>query len=157
MHPRNDRRKPTHGSKLPPRIWRQIEAPANSSCCWNWVGTLNPEGYGLTMWDKRRRSAHCVSYTVLRGPIPIGLELDHLCRNTRCVNPWHLEAVTHRENTIRGTSPIAESARRTTCLKCGGPLTQRNKRGWRFCRPCTYEKDRAYRARRDARRAANNS
>lgn len=76
--------------------------------CWRWDGSLTPTGYGrigiggrLANGGKRIR-AHRVTWVWLRGPIPDGLELDHLCRNTRCVNPDHLEPVTHRVNIQRG-------------------------------------------------------
>src|SRR5688572_21764976 len=62
-------------------------------------------------------SAHRLMYVALRGPIPDGLELDHLCRNHACVNPWHMEPVTGRVNKLRGTSPSAVHAAKTHCPK----------------------------------------
>ena len=83
--------------------------------------------------------AHRYAYEQVRGPIPAGLELDHLCRNPSCCNPDHLEPVTPRENKLRGTSPTAENARRTHCRR-GHPFTQRNTYrrpdGRRYCRAC---------------------
>lgn len=75
--------------------------------CWIWTGSLR-QGYGQ-IWSSvdpagRRQllATHRVSFEITKGPIPAGLDLDHLCRNTRCVNPDHLEPVTRRENLIRG-------------------------------------------------------
>lgn len=72
--------------------------------CWIWQGPDNGQGYGtLRLPGVRKKSyAHRVSYEMLVGPIPEGLYLDHLCRNPPCVNPDHLEPVTHAENVRRG-------------------------------------------------------
>lgn len=61
--------------------------------------------------------AHRVAYELCIGPIPTGLTIDHLCRNTRCVNPKHLEAVTLRENILRGTGPTAHNAAKSACRR----------------------------------------
>ena len=74
--------------------------------CWNWKAAIRADGYGK--WatggrdNQRNWRAHRFSYELLKGKIPDGLDLDHLCRNRRCVNPAHLEPVTRRENVIRG-------------------------------------------------------
>ncbi len=70
--------------------------------CWVWVARLNRNGYGRLHHGGCERMAHRLSYEVHVGPIPDGLLLDHLCRVRCCVNPAHLEPVTHRENTLRG-------------------------------------------------------
>lgn len=59
--------------------------------------------------------AHIVSYEQMLGDVPLGRELDHLCRVRKCVNPFHLEAVPHRLNTLRGVGPTATNAVKTTC------------------------------------------
>ena len=72
--------------------------------CWIWPRGLNAYGYGIV--SRRNVSpaglVHVILYVEFRGEIPEGFELDHLCRNTKCVNPWHMEAVTHRKNIRRG-------------------------------------------------------
>lgn len=69
--------------------------------CWNWQGHVDSDGYGVTRFAGRTTSTHRAKYEELIGPIPVGLELDHLCSNPRCANPAHLEPVTHQENVRR--------------------------------------------------------
>lgn len=69
--------------------------------CWLWTGQLNNHGYGLFSYKNRKRAAHLVLWEHVVGPVPNGLELDHLCRVRHCVNPDHLEPVTHEENQRR--------------------------------------------------------
>lgn len=70
--------------------------------CWVWQHYKDRKGYGVIKRNGRNRQAHCHFYELLRGKIPEGMQLDHLCRNTSCVNPDHLEIVTNAENTRRG-------------------------------------------------------
>lgn len=77
-----------------------LPAPGDTSACWNWTAGSS-EGYGTFWQDGGSRYAHIVSYELRNGSVPPGLELDHLCRNKACVNPEHLEAVTHRVNMRR--------------------------------------------------------
>lgn len=102
--------------------------------------------------------AHRAVYEHLRGPIPVGLELDHLCRNTRCVNPAHLEPVTHRENALRGVGVSAINAAKTHC-KYGHDLTNPdnywlkaygNAVATRICKACKRARNNADAARRRA-------
>lgn len=74
--------------------------------CWEWQGEINRNGYGRVWVEGKRLMAHRAIYTLIVGPIPEGLVLDHLCSNRRCCNPAHLEPVTHRENTFRGRAVL---------------------------------------------------
>ena len=109
--------------------------------CWIWRGNVHSSGYGHIREHGRGYRvlrAHRVSYEIHNGPIPEGLVLDHLCRNTRCVNPDHLEAVTQYENMLRGEAPAAKAARRDTCIN-GHPYTEATTevyRGYRYCLVC---------------------
>lgn len=106
--------------------------------CWIWQGTKNPAGYGKFSIGKGRLPPYRVLWILLRGPIPEGLVLDHLCRNPACCNPDHLEPVTHRENVLRGNSPAAKNARKRYC-KWGHKFDESNTyvwRGHRSCRAC---------------------
>jgi len=130
------------------------------SGCWIWIGYLNRKGYGVLRFDGRNQGAHRVSYQLLRGPIPAGMTIDHLCRTTSCVNPDHLEPVSGKENTLRGFGFAAINARKTHCDK-GHPYSGHNlivrKNGLgRFCRTCRREESTRRRERdrsgRDRRR-----
>lgn len=109
------------------RFWRKVE---KTDTCWLWRASLSHNGYGAFQYDGRPRPAHRYSYELLVGPIPEGLEIDHLCRVRHCVNPDHLEAVTHLENVRRGVyaeMPVLTriNAEKTHC-KRGHPLSGDN-------------------------------
>lgn len=88
------------------------------SGCWQWRGATSERGYGhLFDGVRRARPAHVIAYELAHGPVPDGKELDHLCRNPSCVNPAHLEAVTHRENMRRGLGWAGVNARKTHCAQ----------------------------------------
>lgn len=78
-------------------FWQYVQPEPNSGC-WIWSGARNNMGYGILGVDR----THRIAYTLLRGPIPDGLVLDHLCRIRCCVNPWHVEAVQQSVNVQRG-------------------------------------------------------
>lgn len=73
--------------------------------CWVWTGRLKREGYGTMSIRNRPVYVHRFAYELLVEVIPVGLQIDHLCRNPACANPTHLEPVTSRVNTIRGDNP----------------------------------------------------
>lgn len=123
------------------RFWARVEI---TPTCWLWRGGRNCYGYArLTLPDKTQIFAHRYAYESLVGPIPDGLELDHVkdrgCTNRHCVNPAHLEPVTHKENNRRSESPSAKNARATHCMH-GHAFTPENthitKTGGRSCRAC---------------------
>lgn len=106
--------------------------------CWVWSGSLTREGYGRVMIAQRAYTAHRKVYEYLVGPIPPGLELDHLCRNRGCVNPAHLEPVTTKENLLRGIGACAKNAVKTHC-KRGHKFDEANTyltANGRSCRQC---------------------
>lgn len=120
------------------------------SGCWEWQGHVNNRGYGMiSVPGGSPALVHRVSYEEDSGPIQAGLVIDHLCRNTRCVNPAHLEAVTQRENILRGTSPAAKQVAQTHCIH-GHEFTEDNTyaipTGGRMCRTCKRLRDLRYRA-----------
>lgn len=89
---------------LPPKSCTPLEKCYTvdpESGCWHWALSITPRGYGQARRDGHQ-SAHRWVYSLLRGPIPEGMQLDHLCRCKDCVNPDHLEPVTPGENTRRG-------------------------------------------------------
>jgi hypothetical protein len=94
------------------RFWQYVSYGEGLGC-WPWSGARNRDGYGNVKVNGRTRSAHRVAWELLRGEIPDGLELDHLCRNRACVNPWHLEPVTKYINWERGA--IGARSRRNHC------------------------------------------
>jgi HNH endonuclease len=106
--------------------------------CWTWEGALN-KAYGYFWSGGRMRGAHRVAHELFIGPIPSGLDVDHLCRNRRCVSPAHLEAVTHVENLHRGDTVTARHAAVTHC-PVGHPYSGDNlyvhPNGGRRCRAC---------------------
>ena len=123
----------------------------SSSGCWIWQAYCDAAGYGyLTIGGKNRR-AHRVSFEEFRGPIPDGLQLDHLCRNRGCINPDHLEAVTADENNRRSHSPSAVNAQKTSCIH-GHEFSPENTYitpdGNRACRACVARASRDYKQRR---------
>lgn len=132
------------------RIVTAIERDANG--CWLWTKKLNNMGYGHMGVRGKLHYPHRIAYAEFVGPIPDGLQLDHLCKVTRCCNPAHLEPVTGRENLRRGDGFAGLNARKTHCLR-GHPFDERNtafEGTARKCRACAAAYQRALRARRKA-------
>lgn len=124
------------------RFWSYVYGPEPLGC-WEWTGALTRGGYGRVVWKGSTALAHRVAYELLRAEIPETLQIDHLCRNTKCVNPWHLEPVTALENIHRSPRysgeenchhghPWAENTRITdrgtrSCIACVNDYTEKRK------------------------------
>lgn len=123
------------------RIFTKISVDKTSGC-WNWNGARDYGGYGQGFYRGRKERVHRLIYAFYKGAIPRGkkMTLDHLCRNTSCCNPEHLELVAMKVNIIRGNGITAMNARKTHC-KYGHELPPYNinvttKRARAFCRVC---------------------
>jgi hypothetical protein len=135
------------------RFIEKVVPQANG--CWLWTGSVTAQGYGSFWFGRdgfRQVRANKAAYLLFRGPLPVGMQTDHLCKTPRCVNPDHLEAVTHAENMRRERRPLAPTSaplgtrnlgrhndRKTHCWR-GHPFspenTTRPSRGGRECRSC---------------------
>jgi HNH endonuclease len=164
--------RPDLGKTLEQRFWEKVD---KSGDCWIWTAGLT-RGYGQFIVMRGKRGypvrAHRLAWELTRGPIPDGLDLDHLCHNRnrscpggdtcphrRCVNPDHLEPVTNEENIRRGMWSPAVHARQTHCVNDHEFTPENTYRrpdtGTRVCRTCQRERNRKIaRARREAKRAA---
>ena len=124
------------------RFWSKVNKQTDNGC-WLWTGE-KLKGYGrFRFWVAAKKSkrvyAHRFAWEQVRGSIPDGMQIDHLCRVRSCVNPDHLEVVTPRENNLRGMSPSAITYRTGVC-KRGHVLTDDNihtySNGYRTCLSC---------------------
>lgn len=128
------------------RFWSKVEKSGGPDACWLWTAGKT-RGYGAFKTETGQMvRAHRWAYQALVGPIPVGLTIDHLCRNHSCVNPAHLEPLSNRENLLRGESMTARQARQTHC-KNGHPFDLFNTRWERKGRRCVIC-EREYRRRR---------
>lgn len=136
------------------RFWAKVDKNGPNGC-WVWTAA-NASGYGR-FWVGHLVVAHRFAYELLVGPIPDGMQLDHLCRNPPCVNPAHLEPVTCRVNLLRGETQTARRSRQTHCSR-GHEFTAANTytkpNGARNCRACKAIADFKYYVQKKARRAA---
>jgi hypothetical protein len=133
----------------------------DSSGCLLWTGKLDRKGYGRIWVNGRWRLVHQVAWELQGGPIPPGLELDHVrargCTYKNCASIAHLELVTHQENVLRGDSIAASYAARTHC-DSGHEFTPDNTyvypAGGRACRICKRAANLRYNETHRAERAA---
>lgn len=155
--------RPPAGVTAEDRFFSRIERDGD---CWLWTGALGGGGYALFGANGKRGMAHRWSYEHHVGPIPDGMEIDHVChtravragtceggddcQHRRCVNPAHLDVVTRVENVARGNG----HGRETHCPQ-GHPYNDENTyitpNGWRDCRRCINRRAREYRQRRRQR------
>lgn len=125
-------RQPLHGYAAIRAVefWAKVEI----ADCWEWRGGVTDGGYGRFSWAARPRLAHRIAWTLLVGQIVQGFELDHLCRNRRCVNPDHLEELSssdHAHRSIKGLSPRCPRGHTTLVFQWS------EGRGWRRrCSTC---------------------
>lgn len=108
------------------KLLRKIERRPDG--CWIYLGATNDIGYPT--WrpytTSKTQYVHRCSYEIFHGPIPDGAEVDHICHVRNCVNPDHLQALSHRENLMRSPNqPAAKNARKTHCIR-GHELTPEN-------------------------------
>lgn len=121
----------------PADFWGRVDRAAGDGC-WLWTGALTESGYGRLRYGGRMVRAHRLAYELTVGPIPEGLELDHLCRTRACVRADHLEPVTHQENVRRG-SLWAVNGSKTRCPaghEYSEANTYRSDGDKRHCRTC---------------------
>lgn len=124
------------------RFWSKVKKSLDPNGCWEWTGATSAGGYGQMGLERKIVYTHRFSYEFHKGPIPEGMSLDHLCRNTKCCNPDHLEPVTHKEN-------IRRALEQTHCLR-GHPYVGDNiiwhqragRPATRECRACSDERRR---------------
>lgn len=134
--------------EIPERLEKNTDKRTPTEC-WPWKGRVDTKGYGLILMRRNGRMlsfrAHRCSYEQYKGPIPVGLELDHLCRVLLCVNPNHLEPVTHAEN-MRRSGPYKRAAQ----CKRGHDLTGTNRvtfsSGKSRCLACKLDHNQAWKA-----------
>lgn len=131
------------------RLFARVVKQADG--CWIWTGALNKAGYGAIGGGGKVFRTHRVMYEHLVGPIPDGLQLDHLCRVRACCNPAHLEPVTNHENWMRGQHRVVTVIRDGICqrghvLAESGSYVRRN--GGILCRVCVLANNKAYRDRK---------
>lgn len=131
---------------IPERFWFHVVRDPDTDC-WLWFGARS-RGYGLVKYAGRSTSAHRLAYTSFVGPIPEGLELDHLCRERCCVNPDHLEAVTSSVNALR--SPLVGKGMRGDGVRCrnGHSLDVAGRTATGYCVLCHRAAQRRYKQRK---------
>jgi hypothetical protein len=117
-------------ARLIARFWTRVE---RTEGCWLWRGALQSEGYGINRFGPKRLLAHRVTLLLDGQPLDAALEIDHLCRQRRCVRPLHLEQVDHATNVSRGLAAAQEHCKRGHALVFPNLYVSR---GHRQCRQC---------------------
>lgn len=144
----------SYEEKYHSRFWAKI---IKTESCWIWTAAKNQYGYGYFSYPGGQR-AHRFSYEIHRGKIPDELVIDHICRKKDCINPDHLRAVTHKENTLCGLGLAAKNAEKTHC-KYGHEFSLENtyirksgNRTERTCRICAKHRDQRRQSQRKIQR-----
>lgn len=136
------------------RFWSKVN---KTETCWLWTAATRGTGYGAFSLNGRPQGAHRVAYEWEHGPVPDGLDLDHLCRVRNCVRPSHLEPVTRGVNLLRGETLLAKAAATTHCPQghaYDAENTRYDMRGHRFCRRCKNAYQREWERRKQRRKTA---
>jgi hypothetical protein len=137
------------------RFWRKVDKNGpipqrrpELGPCWIWLAGRQSKGYGQFKFQGKTVLAHRFSYQIAKGEIPEGMQPDHLCKNTSCIRPAHLEAVPALVNLMRSDALGAQNARKTHCKnghELAGANLYINPRGERQCRVCRSRSSRAWR------------
>lgn len=132
-------------------FWAKVD-PCRTDGCWFWTASRNKLGYGrFYAYGVKSHAAHRYAHELLVGPIPDGLEINHVCRQPSCVNPQHLEAVTHQVNMRLGFTGVPSGVQQRAKTMCpyghyySAANTYVNPRGERQCRTCVRTRVAAWR------------
>ena len=128
------------------RLWERVDKTSSPNGCWIWLGSFNSHGYGQMMIGSRKdgtrtlATTHRLAYLETKGSINSELEIDHLCRNKKCCNPEHLEAVPHSVNINRAVAGSDD-----LCIKGHTKIYNSNDKRF-YCRTCRQEAVKRFRA-----------
>lgn len=116
----------------------------NVTQCWNWILSLDKDGYGVTNLKGKTFKAHRLYYQLFKGQLIKGMVIDHICRNRKCVNPEHLRQVSPRTNVFENSEALAFKNKQKTHCKNGHEYSVENTRitpaKGRVCRTCDRER-----------------